>query len=183
MGRSWNNPCLHGTASRNCPQQSSPKRSPCCSAQTWRDVQLDDQGSLLDESSIAFILREVLKALVYLHDGHRIHRDVKSANVLLSPHGEVKISDFGVSGQLSKTVAFKRKTFVGSPFWMAPEVIRANTGGDGYTETADIWSLGITAYEVTVCHPIERSLTPSHCTLPCSFHEASICSKPLWKWS
>ena len=131
------------------PAQLNPSAPLLVDCETPLQVQLDDEGSLLDESSIAFILREVLKALVYLHDGHRIHRDVKSANVLLSAHGEVKISDFGVSGQLSKTVAFKRKTFVGSPFWMAPEVIRANTGGDGYTETADIWSLGITAFEVT----------------------------------
>lgn len=111
-------------------------------------LQLTDDGSPLDERSIAFVLRETLKALVYLHDCQRIHRDVKSANILLSAHGEVKMSDFGVSGKLSKTVAFKRRTFVGSPFWMAPEVIKANAGGDGYSDTADIWSLGVTAFEV-----------------------------------
>ena len=108
-----------------------------------------ERQSRLTEQQIAVVLRDVLLALVYLHSLRRMHRDVKAANILLSTAGNVKVADFGVVGQISSNSissasATKQQSIVGTPNWMAPEVISQGR----YDTKCDVWSLGITAFEI-----------------------------------
>jgi len=125
----------------------------------WVVMELMDGGCLtdvleqfdhvrLDESQISHVCVTTLRALRYIHRSHRIHRDVKSDNILLNSRGEVKIADFGYAAQLTEEKQ-KRHTVVGTPYWMAPELIR----GHDYGTKVDIWSLGIMLMEMVEGEP------------------------------
>jgi serine/threonine protein kinase len=128
-------------------------------SQLWVVMEFMDGGCLTDildeyesvsltEKQIALICKETLLGLEYMHSQNRIHRDIKSDNILLSSSGAVKIADFGYAAQLTSE-KIKRNTIVGTPYWMAPELIR----GQEYTNKVDIWSTGIMIMEMAEGNP------------------------------
>uniref|UniRef100_A0A8B9K4S4 Mitogen-activated protein kinase kinase kinase kinase n=1 Tax=Astyanax mexicanus TaxID=7994 RepID=A0A8B9K4S4_ASTMX len=133
----------------------------------WICMEYCGGGSLQDiyhvtgplmESQIAYVCRETLQGLYYLHSKGKMHRDIKGANILLTDNGYVKLADFGVSAQITATLA-KRKSFIGTPYWMAPEVAAVERKG-GYNHLCDIWAVGITAIELAELQPPMFELHP-----------------------
>ncbi|XP_026062479.1 TRAF2 and NCK interacting kinase a isoform X6 [Carassius auratus] len=119
-----------------------------CGAGSVTDLIKNTKGNSLREDWTAYISREILRGLTHLHHHKVIHRDIKGQNVLLTENAEVKLVDFGVSAQLDRTVS-RRNTFIGTPYWMAPEVIACDENPDAtYDYKSDLWSLGITAIEM-----------------------------------
>ncbi|XP_023807145.1 traf2 and NCK-interacting protein kinase isoform X10 [Oryzias latipes] len=119
-----------------------------CGAGSVTDLIKNTKGNSLKEEWTSYICREILRGLAHLHQHKVIHRDIKGQNVLLTENAEVKLVDFGVSAQLDRTVG-KRNTFIGTPYWMAPEVIACDENPAAtYDFKSDVWSLGITAIEM-----------------------------------
>ncbi|XP_042902928.1 serine/threonine-protein kinase mig-15 isoform X8 [Parasteatoda tepidariorum] len=124
-----------------------------CGAGSVTDLVKSTKGHSLKEEWIAYICREILRGLSHLHANKIIHRDIKGQNVLLTDNAEVKLVDFGVSAQLDRTIG-RRNTFIGTPYWMAPEVIACDENPEAtYDNRSDLWSLGITALEMCESQP------------------------------
>lgn len=124
-----------------------------CGAGSVTDLVKSTKTLSLREEWIAYICREITRGLSHLHASKIIHRDIKGQNVLLTDNAEVKLVDFGVSARLDKTIG-RRNTFIGTPYWMSPEVIACDENPDAkYDNRSDLWSLGITAIEMAESHP------------------------------
>jgi len=131
----------------------------------------------LTEDQIALITRESLKALAYLHSIGIIHRDIKGANILLTNDGDIKLVDFGVSAEL-KHPGDRRNTLIGTPYWMAPEVISNKTGNCPYDQKADLWSLGITLLELAERNPPLHEIHPMKALMMIPMRDAPSFAHP-----
>ncbi|KAG8439283.1 hypothetical protein GDO86_005484 [Hymenochirus boettgeri] len=139
-----------------------------------------DRG--LTELEIRTVCKQMLEALAYLHSMKIIHRDLKAGNVLLTQDGDIKLADFGVSAKNVKTMQ-RRGSFIGTPYWMAPEVVMCETTKDApYDYKADIWSLGITLIEMAQIEPPHHELNPMRVLLKIAKSEPPTLCPPS-KWS
>ncbi|XP_053700908.1 mitogen-activated protein kinase kinase kinase kinase 5 isoform X3 [Synchiropus splendidus] len=138
-----------------------------CREKLWICMEYCGGGSLQDiyhvtgplsELQIAYVCRETIQGLGYLHSKGKMHRDIKGANILLTDDGDVKLADFGVAAKITATIA-KRKSFIGTPYWMAPEVAAVEKNG-GYNQLCDIWAVGITSIELAELQPPMFDLHP-----------------------
>ncbi|XP_062399106.1 STE20-like kinase b [Sardina pilchardus] len=136
----------------------------------------------LTEPQIRVVCRQTLEALIYLHDNKVIHRDLKAGNILLTLEGDVKLADFGVSAKNTKTFQ-RRDSFIGTPYWMAPEVVMCETSKDRpYDYKADVWSLGITLIELAQVEPPNHEMNPMRVLLKIAKAEPPTLMQPS-KWS
>jgi len=152
-----------------------------CNAGALDDMMIELERPLT-EDQIRVVTHQALIALKYLHDNLCIHRDLKAGNILLTMSGDVKLADFGVSAK-NDSDHQKRTTFIGTPYWMSPEVIMCETFKDTpYSYKADVWSLGITLIELAQTEPPNNDLNPARVLLRITKSEPPKLLRPK-KWS
>uniref|UniRef100_A0A673MJE2 non-specific serine/threonine protein kinase n=1 Tax=Sinocyclocheilus rhinocerous TaxID=307959 RepID=A0A673MJE2_9TELE len=136
----------------------------------------------LTEPQIRVVCKQTLEALTYLHENKIIHRDLKAGNILFTSDGDVKLADFGVSAKNTKTLQ-RRDSFIGTPYWMAPEVVMCETSKDRpYDYKADIWSLGVTLIELAQIEPPNHEMNPMRVLLKIAKSEPPTLATPS-RWS